>query len=82
MPISLTVCLAFIRQIKKLPNFTLTPIMIGLMTVSYSFLFEYIAPSRFPNQTGDWIDVGMYTIGAIMFWYMQKYLFKRSKKSV
>ena len=74
MPIILTLCLAFVRLLKRLPNYTLTPFMIISMTVFYAVLFEYIQPLTNPNQTGDWIDVGMYGLGGFGYWLIQKRL--------
>lgn len=72
MPIVLTICLAFVRPIKRLPNYTLTPFMIISMTVFYAVLFEYVSPINNPNQTGDWIDVLMYVIGGFGYWVIQR----------
>lgn len=72
MPIILTICLAFVRFIKRLPDYTLTPFMIISMTVFYAVLFEYISPINNPNQTGDWIDVLMYVIGGFVYWVIQR----------
>lgn len=72
MPIILTICLAFVRWIKRLPNYVLTPFMIISMTVFYAVLFEFLAPINNPNQTGDWIDILMYAIGGFGYWVIQK----------
>lgn len=72
MPIILTLCLVFVRIVKRIPNYVLTPFMIFSMTAFYAVLFEYIAPKSNPNQTGDWIDVLMYGIGGIGYWLVQR----------
>jgi hypothetical protein len=79
MPIVLTICLAFVRLIKKLPTYLLTPLMIISMTVFYAVLFEYLAPLNNPNQTGDWLDVLMYGLGGIEFWLIQRLHLSNSK---
>ena len=79
MPIVLTICLAFVRLIKKLPTYVLTPFMIISMTVFYAVLFEYLAPLNNPNQIGDCIDVLMYALGGVSFWLIQRRFISQSK---
>jgi hypothetical protein len=72
MPIILTICLVGVRLIRRLPNYVLNPFMIFSMTVFYAVIFEYLAPKSNPNQTGDWIDVGMYVLGGLGYWVIQR----------
>jgi len=72
MPIALTICLATIRWIKRLPYFILSWGMIIGMTVFSSIVFEYIGPSYFMHTTGDWMDVVMYVLGGSFYYMLQK----------
>ena len=72
IPITLTICLAFIRWFKKLPNFSLNLGMIIGMTLFYSVIFEYIAPFYYIHTTGDWLDAVMYSFGGLFYYFLQK----------
>ncbi len=72
LPIVLTICLASIRAIKNLPRFTLNIGMIVGMTLFCAITFELIGPKYYLHSTGDWLDVLMYSIGAIFFYFLQK----------
>jgi len=71
MPIILTLCLVGVRLIKRLPHFKLNLVMIFGMTTFYALFFEVYAPTISLNQTGDWLDVVMYFIGGVVFWFWQ-----------
>lgn len=67
MPIILTLCLAGVRWIKKMPHFHLSLFMIFGMTVYYIFFFEFFLPQYSPNYTADWIDGACYAVGALFY---------------
>ncbi len=73
MPVVLTVCLALLQLIKK--NYTLTiPIfVIASVTFYYSVYFEWYLPKVNTRYTADVIDVFLYILGAVIFYYLQKY---------
>jgi hypothetical protein len=73
MPITLTISLVLLQVIKRDDRLRLTPIMIISLTIFYAYLFEYYAPSTSSNFTADWLDVLMYCIGSLFFWFWQKY---------
>jgi hypothetical protein len=72
MPVALTICLASIRWIKKLPNFILNLGMIIGTTLLSSIVFEYIGPIYYEHATGDLVDVLMYGIGGAFYYVLQK----------
>ena len=73
MPITLTLCLVILQIIKQDNEIRLNLIMIIGLTTFYAYLFEYYQPTTSPNFTSDWLDVLMYCIGSIIFWFWQKY---------
>ncbi|MFZ9847212.1 MAG: hypothetical protein ACO3EE_03540 [Flavobacteriales bacterium] len=75
MPLLLSYTLILIRKIKKLPEFILSWQMILFATVYVSAVFEVVLPYFSEKYKGDWVDVGMYVSGAILFHFFQmKYL--------
>ncbi len=75
MPIVLSVCLALIRHLKKDDTIYVPLIIIVLITLYYSFHFEWLLPQFYIRYTADSIDVVLYSIGALMFYIFQKKLF-------
>lgn len=75
MPIILSLSLAIVRIIKKEPFvYAPTPAIIGL-AFFYTVYFEWYLPKINERYTGDLIDVGLYFIGATLFFLFQKRLF-------
>ncbi len=74
LPLILSITLVLIRKIKRWPYFYLTNGML-LVALSYtSILFEWILPRYFTKYTADIVDVFMYTIGLIIFYFVQQRL--------
>lgn len=72
IPISLTLCLACIRWVKKTPLFILNIGLIISMVIFCSLVFEYIGPNYYLHSTRDWIDVVMYVLGGVFYYFLQK----------
>ncbi|MFD2551665.1 hypothetical protein ACFSQP_07545 [Bizionia sediminis] len=75
MPIVLSISLAILRFIKKTEDlFVPLPVILGL-TLYFSVYFEWFMPQVSARYTADFIDVGLYFIGALLFFRYQKRLF-------
>jgi hypothetical protein len=72
MPLLLSYTLILIRKIKKLPEFVLSWQMIVFATVYVSVVFEVVLPYFSLRFRGDWVDVGMYILGGIVYYWGQK----------
>ncbi|PNW28157.1 hypothetical protein [Formosa algae] len=72
MPIVLSFCLLGVRVIKKNSELYLPVFPILLLTVFYAVFFEYYLPNWNPRYTADWIDVGLYALGSLVFYRFQK----------
>lgn len=75
MPIVLSICLALIRILKKDETLYVPLGIIGSITAYYAFHFEWLLPKFHHRYTADWIDVGLYIMGAFLFSKFQKRLF-------
>lgn len=75
MPIVLSLCLAAMRWLKKDQHIYMPWMAIILITLYYSFHFEWLLPRFMARYTADLTDVGLYFVGAIMFYVFQKWLF-------
>jgi hypothetical protein len=75
MPIDLSLCLLVLRLIKK--NETLyVPLYIILgLTLYFTLHFEWLMPLLSDRYTSDVIDIGLYFLGAMLFYSFQKRLF-------
>ncbi|WP_178986205.1 hypothetical protein [Winogradskyella helgolandensis] len=75
MPIVLSTCLAVLRIIKK-TEMLYAPISVVLvLTIYFSMYFECVMPHINTRYTSDIIDVGLYFLGALLFFKFQKKLF-------
>lgn len=72
MPIILTLCLGFVRIIKKNKDIRLSGFVIISLTIYYSVYFEYYLPKVNSRYTADPIDVLLYFAGALVFYLLQK----------
>ena len=79
MPVVLTICLTLLQLIKKNYQLTIPIFVIASVTLYYIVYFEWYLPKVSPRYTADIIDVFLYTLGAIMFYYMQKYWVVKKK---
>ena len=75
MPIVLSFCLLSVRLIKADQKIYLPILPILILTLFYALLFEWLLPQTNPRYTADWIDVGLYTLGGLVFYGVQKKLY-------
>lgn len=71
LPLALMICLNVVRFLKRDAEFKLGILPIAILFVEYSLIFELIAPYKSNLYTGDAVDVLMYLIGAIAFYFLQ-----------
>lgn len=79
MPMVLALSLVGVRWIKKIPDYILNIRLIIAMTIFYSVYFEMYLPSISSKYTADIIDVSMYFIGAIVYWFFYQPYYALSK---
>lgn len=72
MPIVLGAVTFVIRNLKKDKTYQLSLFFVLFMAGYYSFYFEYYLPKVNVRYTADWIDVVLYFMGSIGFYYFQK----------
>lgn len=75
MPLVLSVCLAAIRLIKKTESLYVPLVVVLALATYFSIYFEWLMPKINPRYTFDSIDIGLYFLGAILFYRFQKTLF-------
>ena len=61
-----------IRRLKNDNFFRLPLFFVLLMALYYSIYFEYYLPKINVRYTSDWIDVGLYFLGALAFYGYEK----------
>lgn len=71
IPIVLYTCLFVIQKLKGKKNSKLSFLNIIYLCVLYSILFEYWFPKFHPRYTADYIDVVLYFISGILFYFLQ-----------
>ena len=59
-----------IRRVKKESSFILPLGFIFFLACSYSLYFEYYLPKINPRYTADWIDVILYFLGGIAYFFI------------
>lgn len=72
IPIVLTTSLYLIRYLKNNSEFRLSLTQVIYIAVLYTVIFEYWLPKFHPRYTADYIDVMLYLLSAILFYFMQK----------
>ncbi|OBX24430.1 MULTISPECIES: hypothetical protein [Bizionia] len=75
MPIVLSLCLAIIRRLKKANNLYVPLLVVLGLTTYFVVYFEWFMPQISTRYTADIIDVGLYYLGAMLFFNVQKRLF-------
>lgn len=71
LPIILMICLNAIRFLKRNAEFQLGILPIAILVIEYSLIFELIAPYYSNLYTADMLDILMYFMGAIFFYFIQ-----------
>ena len=75
MPIVLSLSLAILRRIKKTQTlYVPIPVLLALTTY-FAVFFEWLMPQINSRYTSDRIDISLYFLGALLFYYAQKRLF-------
>ena len=59
-----------IRRLKKDSSFKLPLGFVVFLACSYSFYFEYYLPKVNSRYTADWIDVTLYFLGGIAYFFI------------
>lgn len=72
MPLVLTICLALLQVFKKNYQLTIPIFVIASVTFYYIVYFEWYLPKVNPRYTADVMDVFLYILGAVIFFFMQK----------
>ncbi len=80
LPIVLLTCLALVRILKRDSTIEIKPWLIALICVEYGLIFEWILPQKSPIYIADWIDVVMYFLGGLIFFFIQP-IFRNEKKA-
>ncbi|EGV43787.1 hypothetical protein BZARG_1269 [Bizionia argentinensis JUB59] len=75
MPIVLSLSLAILRRIKKTENLYVPLIVVLALTTYFAVYFEWLMPQINTRYTADIIDVGLYFLGTMLFFSLQKRLF-------
>ena len=75
MPIVLSLCLAIIRHLKQTENLYVPLLAVLGLTTYFALYFEWFMPQISTRYTADIIDVGLYYLGAMLFFKVQKRLF-------
>lgn len=71
-PLVLGAITFIIRKLKKDNHFTFSIYFVLFLVAYYSVYFEYYLPIVNTRYTADWIDVLLYFIGGISFYFFEK----------
>lgn len=75
MPIALSLCLVVVRRIKTSTTLYLPMTAIFFLTVYFAIHFEWLMPKLSTRYTFDIIDIMLYSLGSLLFFFFQKRLF-------
>lgn len=67
MPLVLSIGLIAIQNLTQFHIWQLTKLQIGITTILYALLFEWLFPQYFTNLVADPIDIVMYVLGSLIF---------------
>ena len=70
LPLVLGAIEFIIRQLKKDSSFGLPLGFVIFLAISYSIYFEYYLPKVNSRYTADWIDVFLYLVGGIGYFFI------------
>ncbi|WP_339611349.1 hypothetical protein [uncultured Planktosalinus sp.] len=71
MPLVLTSCLIVLQKIKSNNRITIPIFVIASVTLYYILFFEWYLPTVNPRYTADLIDVCLYIVGGVIFYFLQ-----------
>ncbi len=72
LPIVLTICLFILRWSRGDKSYTIPLGVIIYICAFYGVIFEYLLPKFHPRYTADFIDVFLYFISGVVFYFLQK----------
>lgn len=72
IPIVLYSSLFVIRKLKNDKKLQLSLLQILYVCALYAVIFEYWLPKFHPRYTSDFVDVGLYFLSGILFYFLQK----------
>ncbi|TYP96466.1 hypothetical protein C7447_10732 [Tenacibaculum adriaticum] len=72
IPIVLTISLITMQKLRNDINYTIPLSVVLYLCAMYAVLFEYFLPKFHLRYTADFIDVILYFLGGILFYYLQK----------
>lgn len=78
IPVILLVTLCFLRIIKRNERIEINVFLIGLVCLEFSVVFEWYLPQKSTIYTGDSMDVIMYFLGGIIFYFVQRKITQKS----
>ncbi len=70
LPLVLGAIEFIIRCVKRDSSFRLPLCFVILLAISYSIFFEYYLPKVNSRYTADWIDVVLYFVGGIVYFFI------------
>ena len=81
IPLVLGALTFIIRKMKHDPNFKLPLGFIFILSSYYAVFFEYYLPRTNTRYTSDWLDVALYFIGGMLFYFYQRIRYKKNAKT-
>ncbi|MFD2562134.1 hypothetical protein [Aquimarina rubra] len=72
MPIVLYVCQFIVRKLKSDENMILPLPLLMVVTMGYSLYFEWYLPKHMIRYTSDWLDVALYFLGMLFFYWIER----------
>ena len=72
LPIVLTICLFILRWSRGDKGYTIPIGVIMYICAFYGVVFEYLLPKFHSRYTTDFIDVFLYFLGGVVFYFLQK----------
>lgn len=73
LPIVLGIISFVIKRWKNDQNFKFPLVFVLILALYYSIFFEYYLPKSNQRYTSDWIDVGLYFSGALLFYWFERF---------
>ncbi len=67
IPLVLTVTL-FVLRLFYGPQLRLSWYQVAFTVIYFALAFEVFFPRYMPRYTGDWVDVGLYAVGGVVFY--------------
>ncbi len=71
IPIVLIICLFVLRWSRGDKSYKIPIGVVLLICVFYSVFFEYFLPKFYPRYTADIVDVLLYFVGGVVFYWLQ-----------